>query len=337
MSNTYSAEVLADSISPAGVRLITVQVTHPRFILAEVNTHRMLSRNSASSRAIPPEQQIARVMEHPFIPETFNKRVKGMGVGDVLDEETLGFAKHAWLEARDKSVEVANELIEYDVDKSRINRLLEPFMWHTAIISATEWDNFFALRDHPDAQPEFQIIAHMMREVMSDSAPQELGVGEWHLPKITELELEQLCDARRTASEADDGRELEFLARLDNVVDEYKRTSSRRVARVSYDKQNEEEPWLDSVEKCGALISSHHVSPLEHVARPLTEEDPWDEHLGEKIMISAADAVRAARGESISISRMWCGNFRGWLQFRKELPYEHNKALADLIRSGGGE
>jgi hypothetical protein len=59
---THSTKILADSISPDGVRLTTLEVVMPRIVLAEFNTHRMLSRNSASSRAIPIEKMIRMVI-----------------------------------------------------------------------------------------------------------------------------------------------------------------------------------------------------------------------------------------------------------------------------------
>ena len=95
---SYHAEILADSIAN-DVRLTTVMATFPRFILAEINTHRVFSRNSASSRAIPTERLIERVMDNPFVPATFNKRVKGMGVGSPLDESQQAEARHRWLRA----------------------------------------------------------------------------------------------------------------------------------------------------------------------------------------------------------------------------------------------
>lgn len=136
---SYAVNILADSVSPDGVRLTTLEVTFPRFILAEVNTHRMFSRNSASSRAIPPEKQIERVMEHPFIPETFNTRVKGMGVGDALVGQDAAAAEETWLTARDNAVGAAEGLIALDCDKSRIDlaandaRARSPVSRHTAL------------------------------------------------------------------------------------------------------------------------------------------------------------------------------------------------------------
>ena len=62
------AEIIADSLSPQGHRLTTFICVFPRIVLAEFNTHRMLSRNSASSRAIPFNKMLEMVKTNPFIP-----------------------------------------------------------------------------------------------------------------------------------------------------------------------------------------------------------------------------------------------------------------------------
>lgn len=243
---SYSVQVVADSIGEHGKRLTTLVATFPRFILSEVNTHRMLSRNSASSRAIPPEQLIARVLSDPFVPETFNARVKGMGVGAPLEDQEA--ARGAWLAASRSAAHHASTLLEIGVDKSRVNRLLEPFLWHTALISATEWSNFFALRDHPAAQPEFQIIARMMRESMASSTPRELLGGQWHLPFISDAQVMQLGDDERPLYRA--------------------HVSSGRCFVVSYDKLDTvmEEDSDVSYQRSVRGAGMGHWSPLEHPA-----------------------------------------------------------------------
>lgn len=299
---SYNVKILADSISPDDVRLTTLEVTFPRFILAEVNTHRMLSRNSASSRAIPTEKIIERVQKNPFIPETFNKRVKGMGVGEALEGDDLELARHAWLMARNAAVAGAMKLSQLDTDKSRANRLLEPFMWHTAIISATEWENFFALRDHPAAQPEFQIVARMMREAMGTSIPVTLDYRQWHLPLVS------VEDYRRY--ETDD----QELAQQAEVVGDWagdwetvKKLSASRCARVSFDTQHDDEPHEKTLARAEMLMGNGHLSPFEHVARPMDSRE------------YGADPTRDFRG-----------NFRGWFQMRKEIPHESNfRALTE--------
>jgi hypothetical protein len=238
----------------------------------------MLSRNSASSRAIPTEKMIERVRENPFVPATFNRRVKGMGVGEALDESQQEEARYQWLRARDDAVEAAEWFAWADTDKSRANRLLEPFMWHTAIISATEWDNFFALRDHPAAQPEFQIVARLMREELRLCIPVPVDYGEWHLPLVHE-------------------DEHQFLG-----IEALKKISASRCARVSYDKHTDTEPIAATLERADRLIQSGHLSPFEHVARPMGEPG-----LG-----------------YLKPSEAFLGNFRGWVQYRKEIANEEN-------------
>jgi hypothetical protein len=299
-----SAAVLADSISPHGVRLTTFELQFPRFILAEVNTHRMLSRNSASSRAIPPERLIERVLQRPFVPE-FNARVKGMGVGDALSDTKQRQSRYAWLNARDAAVDAARQLIELDVDKSRVNRLLEPWLWHTAIVSGTEWAHFLALRDNPSAQPEFQLLAALIR-VCLDRKPIELREDDWHLPLITDEEREI---ARRYNSE--------------DATETLKHVSSSRCARVSFDRHADAEPLADTLRRYDRLLDGPHPSPMEHVARPFTEAE-WRAVRARQL----ADTERQIDeyGEiryPYWIEQMeFVGNLRGWVQHRKEIPNE---------------
>lgn len=280
----YEVRIVADSIGEHGKRLTTMVVVFPRFILAEVNTHRMLSRNSASSRAIPPERMIERVQLDPFVPETFNRRVKGMGVGEALERSDHDRARETWLNARDKAVAAALALMELDCDKSRINRLLEPFLWHTALISATEWSNFFALRDHPAAQPEFQIIARMMREAMEASTPAELDYGDWHLPFVDQI-----------------GKPWD-----DSSTNYWPMVSAGRCFVVSYDRLDSIMAEDDEVSYARAKSGSSmgHWSPLEHPACCMMPSH------GHKFGV-VADEDRYA-------------NFIGWRQLRGIMPGEHD-------------
>lgn len=235
---SYEVKILADSQSEHA-RLTTFELTFPRFILAEFNTHRMLSRNSASSRAIPTEILIQQVLNNPFLPE-FNERVKGMGVGKPLSLDDQERAEWAWLDSRNAAVDAAQKLLH--VDKSRANRLLEPFLWHKAIVSATEWENFFALRCHSDTQPEFQHIAKMMRDALGTSTPEFLSPGEWHLPLISSEELGNY------------------------PAEELAKASAGRCARVSYDRHNTEDTVENSVARWEQLCKAGHWSPGEHPA-----------------------------------------------------------------------
>jgi hypothetical protein len=242
---SYEAKIIADSISPAGIRLTTLQVTFPRFLLPALNTHRMLSRNSASSRAIPVRKRIQQVMADPFIPEQFGRNQKGMHANSDIDAAEQEIAHDIWTEALDAAIHWANELADLDVHKQLANRLLEPFLWHTVVVTATNWANFFHLRDHPDAQPEFQKIARMMRDVMKASTPQTVLFEEWHLPYASQ----QLVDS---------GMAWERLALV----------SAARCARVSYlthDGRIDGEADLALATK---LLAAGHMSPFEHPAKP---------------------------------------------------------------------
>ena len=149
MSTKISATIVADSLGPNGDRITSILVTFPRFILAELNTHRMLSKNSASSRAIPLNKVIKSVTNNPFIPIAWQKDHKGMQGNEYFQSEN-GDNTHklteAWLIARDNAVQQAQGLNNCGVTKQLCNRLLEPFMWHTVLITATEFSNFMALR-----------------------------------------------------------------------------------------------------------------------------------------------------------------------------------------------
>jgi len=141
------AKIITDSVNKNGDRLTTFILTFPRFILAELNTHRAFSRNSASSRAIPFKKMVKSVEENPFIPIAWQKDHKGMQGTEYLNQDAdEGLIVRDWLSARDNAVEVAKSLNKEGVTKQLCNRLLEPFMWHTVIISATEFSNFFELR-----------------------------------------------------------------------------------------------------------------------------------------------------------------------------------------------
>ena len=239
----YSARVLLDSRSPAGVRLTTLEVTFPRFVLSEFNTHRIFSRNSSSSRAIPTSKLLERVENEPVLPLEWGRNQKGMSATDVLTPEEEEAAKRIWLDARDAAVAHARKLVELKVHKQELNRVLEPFLWHTVIVTATEWDNFFTLRCAPNAQPEIRAAAIRMREAIADSKPDPVPYGEWHLPLVQ-----------------DDERAL--------PIEMQKKISAARCARVSYLTHEGKRELEKDLELHDRLKADRHLSPFEHVATP---------------------------------------------------------------------
>ena len=143
------AEIVAHSLSPQGDELISVLCTFPRIILAEVNTHRMLSKNTSSSRAIPFKKMVESVQNNPFIPIAWQKEHTGMQGYEYLVDRKHENAVYEWLKARDFAVKQANIMNSDGVTKQLTNRLLEPFMWTTMLITGSKegWDNFFNLRN----------------------------------------------------------------------------------------------------------------------------------------------------------------------------------------------
>jgi thymidylate synthase ThyX len=239
----FNARVLADSVSPAGIRLTTLEATFPRFILSEVNTHRQLSRNSASSRAVPTKKMIERVLDNPAVPVEWGVNKAGMSASERLSEDQAAVARGEWLRARDSAVEHVRNLQELNVHKQVINRILEPFMWHTVIITATEWTNFFKLRLARNAQPEIQVAAQHMNAAMEASTPRSIGIGQWHLPLV----------------QGDEGN---------LPLEQLKKISAARCARVSYLTHDGKRDVEKDLELCERLWCDKHLSPFEHVATP---------------------------------------------------------------------
>lgn len=247
------ARVIADSINPNGDRLTTVEAVFNRWILAEVNTHRMLSRSSASSRAIPVSRVIRQVWADPAGPVHWGGNQAGMQARSELAGWRRAAARRIFRLARLPAIAAAWLLVRIGLHKQVANRILEPWVWHTAVLSATEWENFFRLRLHPDAQPEFQELARCVRDAMDSSAPRALEWGCWHQPYI---EAQDWVNAARAAFRPGD----------DAVVPETALVSAARCAAVSYVRQGEDRDPRKDVALAARLRDSGHWSPFEHVA-----------------------------------------------------------------------
>lgn len=314
----YSARILADSLpihrwpnrNEVGQRLTTIEVTFPRIVLAEFNTHRMFSRNSASSRAIPVKKMLDRVENDPFIPVYWGKNQSGMQAAEELSSEAKALALQQWLRARDNAVTTVKRLQLPDIDlhKQIANRLLEPFLWHTVICTATEWENFWGLRCNKDAQPEIRIAAEMMRVAYDASTPVKLLEEDWHMPLVSWEEI--------TTEAAKDELDLSRVttSTYKKTMDFWKKISVGRCARVSYLTHDGKRDLQADIDLCDRLQKSGHMSPFEHVARPMTVLE-CEEKYGLKGKYV---------GDNIDPSKNFAGNFRGWVQFRKELPSEDN-------------
>lgn len=243
----FDVQILLDAMHPGpGPRLTTMQLTYPRCIHSELMTHRMFSRNSASSRAIPIEKMIRNIEESPFIPIYWGLNQKGMQAGG--EHQAPAYCESVWLSGRDKAVATARQLNDMGLHKQIVNRVLEPWMWITVIATGIEpaWENFFKLRCHPDAEPHIQKIAYMARglfDAAEDLKP--LKFGEDHLPLV--------------------GFEYDDVLTLD----ERRKVSVARCARVSYLTHDGKRDVNADLSLHHRLSTNCHWSPFEHVAQPI--------------------------------------------------------------------
>lgn len=268
----YECKLILHSISPEGVELLTYEIVFPRIVLAEVVTHRILSgdpqaelllpertslkglsKNTASSRAIPFTRMVEAVKADPYIPERWSRNGRGMQESGWLDEAGSREATAVWLRARDAAVCYATRLHAIGVHKQEVNRLLEPWAWTRQILTGTEWNNFFALRTDKDAHPAFRTIARMMYLAYQASEPVEVDHKCWHAPYVGQGSLKEL--SQKTGIPEEDVLKV----------------SAARCAWVSYDP-----PGVDgfSVDRARATFDKlmggrlKHASPVEHQAHP---------------------------------------------------------------------
>ncbi len=249
-----TAAVVADSFntSPSvGVRLLTLQLRYPRFIHAEFMTHRVFSRNASSSRAIPVAKMIEQVRKEPAMPIHWGKNQPGMQARAEVEDTTE--AIQSWRRAARQAADIAEHMNAIGLHKQVANRILEPFQFINVIVSATEWTNFFALRDHEDADPTIRELAVTMKRAIDESKSVTRrwvsGVSteeEWHLPYITDKERK--------------------LLRLEALI----QCSAARCARVSYNTHDGATPDPEQdMALYERLVGSKpiHASPVEHQAR----------------------------------------------------------------------
>ena len=307
-----TVKIIAHSVSDRDIPLITIHARYWRGIHAEVMTHRVFSRNARSSRAVPVARMLEEIKNDPFVPRHWGKNQKGMQATeecnttiDMVDTascDKYGYCSRedAWLEARDRAVEIATAFMNAGYHKQIANRLLEPFMWIDTLITATDWANFMALRDHKDAEPHIRDLAQAIKEAISWSEPKKLSFGDWHLPYVSREEI------AKWAGEDPDG------ADMGQTINLAKKVSAARCARISYKPFDGDGSVSSELRRYNQLVENWpvHASPIEHQATP----DIWD--------------IR---------KRGWMGkayhrNFRGWLQYRgfveNETVWDDNHAAA---------
>ena len=335
------AKIVCDSVSSvSGTRLTTFEVEYPRIIHSELMTHRMLSRNAASSRAIPFAKMKEQLTGRPVRFGEANKGMqdKGEDFNNLIEIETLdGELKYfnsaeVWNMAKDEAVFWADAFYEAGFAKQVFNRLTEPFQMMKTIITATEWDNFFWLRNHEAADPTIAELARCVYEVREQSNPQVLKPGEWHLPYVY-------------TDYADIGNGVQQFYFIDatncmgdNIpLEDAIKVSCARCAAVSF--RNIDYGVEKSREVYERLVEDDrkHASAFEHTATPMQE--------GYQAMLCIDIDERSVKKErdfvnSVNISflpstweegvthvdregKLWSGNFKGFIQYRKLIPGEN--------------
>ena len=345
---TIKAKIIADSVNSFGDRLTSLILTYPRIIHSELMTHRMFSRNSASSRAIPFKKMVEMVEEDPFIPVAWQKDHKGMqGTEYITDELSIKGCEAEWLEARNKVVEQAKRLSYYYVTKQLCNRLLEPFMWHTVLVTATEYTNFYELRCpkiyhaatglyyksvkdwnnvdkdiqytglsclHPDNQSQadihIQVIAEMMWDAYNESTPKKLEAGEWHIPFKDKFNFTP-DRGYYSGNTYINGIPIDNKELRDKL-----KVATARCARISYETLGDN-PKIDyeaDIKLHDKLIGPpFHASPFEHCAKAMDDEEYYTFRNGH-LSINNKGVLYDDKTDKNTFG--WCNNFKGFIQYR---------------------
>jgi len=304
-----SAKIIADSVNELGDRLTTFVLVFPRIVLAEFNTHRVFSRNSASSRAIPFEKMLKMVKENPFIPIKWMKEHKGMQGSDYFENNDIIKSENdllqLWLLARDKAVESANQLSQYGLTKQVCNRILEPFMWHTVIVTSNDYENFFALRAHGAAEIHIQKLAYEMLDVYNSSTPNILSPGQWHIPFGDQFDDERIDKLMPEIQPASLNWYMEMMDAIKVKV------ATARCARVSYLNFEGKDDYEADVKLHDNLLTMGHFSPFEHCAKAMSKDEVY-----------RSERIELIDG-AYSKSQGWSGNLKGFIQYRKFIKNEN--------------
>lgn len=311
------ATVLADSINSLGNKLTAFEIEYPRIVLAELNTHCMLARCSASSRAIPFEKMKQQLTGRPVRFGAANPGMQDKGEehnAPVYNGEFPFSVEEWWEGARAHAIFRAQALFDAGYHKQVYNRLTEPFQMMRTVISATEWDNFFWLRNDGAADPTLHELARCMQEAKEQSNPNLLMPGEWHLPYIYARRFED--NILRYFLDYEDY--MQWNNEL--TLEEAQIVSVARTAAVSF--RNEDYGVVKSKEVFNRLIEGDrkHASAFEHAGTPMAEcqigrindnhsytWEPGVTHLDRDL-------------------NLWSAKFKGFIQYRKLIPGENYTA-----------
>ena len=293
------ATVIAHNKSAVNEKeIITMELEYPRFIHGEFMTHRMFSRNAASSRAIPVSKMIEAVRTSPAAPIHWGKNQPGMQAKEELPTWEKQEAVTEWRLASKSTAYHADVMLALGVHKQVVNRILEPFQTMKTVVTATEWENFYWLRNHEDAQPEIKRLAEVMLEAVSKSKAIPLSPGQWHVPYYRDG---YWCES--------------FTDDLEDAL----AISASCCAQVSYRLLD------DSIEKARMVYkrlvesSPVHASPFEHQAVPMKSAN-YEDMLLDRLKADMVGCFDDGVTHTDHDGNIWSGNFQSWIQHRQLIP-----------------
>lgn len=327
----FSAKILRDSVSPVGARLVSAELVFPRFILSEFNTHRAISKNSASSRAIPVKKQLQKLLNTPYVPERIGINQSGMQASKYMEGEQLLIAQENMLRKRDRSfIGALEDLVGRNFVRDQFGRndysraltdglivddhkvIERIFTYYDTTIDRMKNDPKYVapvefLNMHKQTINRYLEPFLMHTVVMTGTdfenlfalrvhsdAQDEIRIPVELLQQAMEASTPELVQAGEWHLPLVQSDEIE-ASKLDPK--KWKYISVGRCARTSYETHDGVRDIEKDFELASTRLDPHgHMSPFEHVATPLDNPNEYS------------------------------GNFRGWKQFRKELPYEANYA-----------
>ena len=256
-----NATIIADSVSTlTNARVTTMIWRVPRFIIPQLNTHRVFSRNVASSRA----KRFSTVLkEANYHPKLWLANHKGMQAETLVDEWKKWFADIIWKSSKLSAILHGFLLDKLGISKQYTNRIIENYCYVDYLVTSTEWDNFFYQRDDNHAQFEIQVLARKAKQALVESIPTELKEWEWHLPFITEEERNRF--------------EIDSLIKLS--VARCARTSYTDISYRLFVNESTGKAKLAKIDKdielYNRLVNDKppHLSPTEHQAQAVNSRD----------------------------------------------------------------
>lgn len=297
-----SAKIIKDSINKLGQRITTFELEYNRFIHGELMTHRVYSRNAASSRAIPIDKVIQMIEDSPAIPVEWGLNQSGMQAKQF--HKLPSTCEWAWRKGAKEAVQQARLLQGLGLHKQLVNRVLEPYQYIKVIVTSTTFDNFFWLRYHPDAQPEIKRLSELMLKEYRSSKPFLLKEGELHLPYV-DCERDNVGTINYSII-TNGGRE--YLTKEEAI-----KVSTSCCAQVSYRLLDQSQEKADKIYNQLVTMEPVHASPFEHVAIA-----PPDYSVDIAYYFIQEGEVEGFEGiTSVGKGCFYSGNFKNWIQYRQ--------------------